>query len=158
MAEVAIASAFTALSVIEGKKQQKAAEEAQDEQKAAARAQATNEKKKQLRAARIKRAQAVNQAAISGGEGSILSGATNSATQQSAVNIGNINEQQGFQERAFDAQRDASRYAARSSLFGSVGGLATSMIGKDIFGTTTQSGGRQAPISTSQGQSPLWKP
>lgn len=148
MAEAAFAltAALTAVSMDKQKKAEKEQKKAKEQEREASRAQALQERKQQIRQSRIARAKALNQAAISGGEGTILSGAQSSASSQAGANIGSIAEVQSYNEAAFSHQMKASKYAGQSAMFGQAASLTSGFTGKSSLfggGNTTN-----APISS----------
>lgn len=93
------------------------------------RAQAIQERRQQLRQARVQRAAVVNEAAISGGEGSVLAGATNSIGQQLAQNTAFIESTQRANERAFKFNERASKFGLTANIFSQFASFGASGIG-----------------------------
>ena len=149
-AALVVAGVLTVASIDQQQKAQSAQKKAAKEQRAGQRGRALSERRKQVRQARIARGQAVNTAAISGGEGSILAGATSSATQQSAVNQALISGTEARNEGSFRAQLDASRFSNRAAQFGSVASLASTFATLPAGGGTT-TGGAKGANATSTG-------
>lgn len=129
-----IGAAGTAYSVSEQNKNAERVRSAQkDKQKmemAMQNEQALREKRAQIREARIQRAMVENLGAVSGqGEGSAAIYGGQQATQQSAVNIGNISTQQSFANVIGTANQEiASAKNQGSSLFGSLAGNVGGML------------------------------
>ena len=140
-AALVVAGVLTVASIDQQQKAQSAQKKAAKEQRAGQRGRALAERRKQVRQARIARGQAVNRAAISGGEGSIVAGATSSVTQQSSVNQALISGTEARNEGSFRAQLDASRFSNRAAQFGSVASLAAT------FATLPGGTKTAAPIS-----------
>ena len=132
-----VVSAIAAvISVAQSAKQRKEASKARREQRAVNRAQALRQRQQQIREARVKRAQAVNQAFISGGEGSTLSGATSSVGSQLGGNLGFNQSTLRRSERAAGFQDKADLAGFRSQAFAS---LSTTSL--EIDAAARQAGG-----------------
>jgi NAD(P)H-hydrate repair Nnr-like enzyme with NAD(P)H-hydrate dehydratase domain len=134
-----LAVASVGASVDANRKQQKANKERRKIQ----RAQVINERRQQIRQERMARAKVENQAIIGGGEGSVLSGAVGSITQQTGQSLSLLSSTNNSAESAFKAERKASSRVQASQLFaqgsqiaGAIGGLEKTGGKGDQYGFT----------------------
>lgn len=123
MGVTAVVGVLAAGSLYEQDRARSDQKKANKEKRAVARAQALRERQQQIRQARIARAQAVNQAYTSGGQGSILSGAKSSIGSQLGGNLAfNQGTLQRSENAAMYSQRAANHMFA-SSAFGTAASL-----------------------------------
>lgn len=125
-AALLISVTTAAASIDQQKKSAKNQKKANEERSAAARAGAVRERQQQIRQARIARAEAVNQAYTSGGQGSTLSGATSSIQSQLGANLGFSSGTMRRSENAAGFDARATDYATRANAYGTVSSVAGS--------------------------------